>query len=249
MKNLILILLSQFAIGNIFCQTKQQLANYYFEQNSLPRTNIKQTDLLETLQKLDIDTSESWTVKSTKYWNLFVFSIGRFRKNEDLRTIWDANFKNDPYNTCEKFRDVLGLENSKFNYSRTAHLVYIHLLREYDYYNSVCQEYEKNRSPKIANQLSKIKKHYEPNIVNDKDQQKIRNENLVLLERIIEDLGKYPGRSIVEKELEDVGWLVIKYSSLDKMEKFLPILVNAIKTKDLHPKYGIFLTDKISLLK
>ncbi len=249
MKNILLPILCLFVFGKLISQTKQQMANYYFQQYSLPKTNIKQENLIQTIQKLDLDSLETWSSKNYKYWNLLVFSAKRFRKSEDLKTIWEANFRNDPYETCEKFREVLSLENGDFNYPKTSQLLFVHLLQEYDYYDSVCVEYLKEKSPQIATQLQKIKKDYQLESTNKKSRHEIQTKNENSIESIIQKLGKYPGRSIVGKELEEVPYLVLRNSSLQKIEKYLPIVLNAINNKDLDPKYATLLSEQIILLK
>lgn len=230
-------------------QTKQQMANNYYEQHSINKTNVKVGNLTKTLAELDLDTLNSWSTKNVKYWNLFVFSTARFRSSTDLRRIWNANFKNDPYNTCENFRNVLDFENSQFNYAKTAPLLYVHLLSEYDYYDTICRNYFKIKSQQIANQLSKVKNYYNQYNAIDKVQNEIHQNNLKLVETIINDLGKYPGRSIVGIEYEDVAYVVIKHSSIEIMEKYLSSILNATVAKDLDPKFGAYLADRISFLR
>ena len=123
------------------------------------------------------------------------------------------------------------------------------MLREFEYYDSICGFYKKEYSPEIRTKLSKFDDlDLEGKTVYKKEDQ-IDERSLKRVHSIITDLGKYPGRSVVGKTLEGAAWSVIYDSSLSEMLNYYPYVETAITDRDLHPKYGAFLLDRINVLK
>lgn len=250
MRKVFLIVIITSVVYSILCsQEKQNIVDYYYESLAQPKTVISNLDYNLTIQRINADTTVSWPDKSSRYHNYFIHAVNSFRNTEDLKEIWYAGFVNDPYETCINFRSTLDTDNEYFNFPQTANLIFSHLLREYEHYDSVCVNYLINYSLDIKKKLSKIDDLDQPDNNSYKREHKISEAYLTTVDTIFDNLDKYPGRSIVGIEHEDKAWLVIYNSSLEKMIEYQPFVDKAIVNRDLHPKYEAYLADRINMLK
>jgi len=75
-------------------------------------------------------------------------------------------------------------------------------------------------------------------------QNPIDEKNILEVETIIKKYG-YPGTSLVGKEYESVAWLVIQHSDLVYQEKYLPLINDAVKSKELPEATLKMLIDRV----
>ena len=194
------------------------------------------------------DTTTLWVNKSPHYWNYMLYNINLLVPDKDIKIIWDQAYKNDPSQVCEKFENLINPEKQTFNYFVTAKLLLFYFLREEKYFKSICDEFYVNQDPTLIKELGKM---VELDQKEDRDnkvkQRKVDEQNLLNVEQIIDSIGKYPGRSIVGKELEDAAWLVIQHAPLPIIKKYASIISDAVEAHDLHPKYFAYTLDRIAM--
>jgi len=80
-------------------------------------------------------------------------------------------------------------------------------------------------------------------------QNKLDSLNLSIIDSLYKKYNIYIGKSLVGEKLEHVMWLVIQHSNINKMEEYLPIIVNAVKNKELSPIPLAMLLDRIYTIK
>ena len=57
--------------------------------------------------------------------------------------------------------------------------------------------------------------------------------NLQIIDSLYNKHGAYIGKSLVGEKFSYVMWLVIQHSNIEKMEEYLPVLIEAVKKKEL----------------
>lgn len=90
------------------------------------------------------------------------------------------------------------------------------------------------------------KKDYIKNLTK---QNKIDSVNLFKIDSLYKRYDTYIGKSLVGDKFSYVMWLVIQHSNINKMEKYLPILLEAVKKKELKLTPLKMLIDRIYTIK
>lgn len=86
----------------------------------------------------------------------------------------------------------------------------------------------------------------------NKDKQKQRildDENLAEIDTYYEIYKRYIGKSLVGEAYKNVMWSVVQHSNLEAMEKYLPCICNAVKTKELKSGQLQLLIDRVYAIK
>ena len=73
--------------------------------------------------------------------------------------------------------------------------------------------------------------------------------NLELVDSLYQKYGKYVGNDLVGKKLETVMWAVIQHSNIESMEKYLPIIHQAVKEGNVNQTPFEMLLDRIHCIK
>lgn len=76
-------------------------------------------------------------------------------------------------------------------------------------------------------------------------QSPLDERNLHRIESLSDQYGGYLGRSLVGKELESVMWMVIQHSNPEAMRRYLPVIHQAVKNKELGSTPLKMLIDRI----
>ena len=74
-------------------------------------------------------------------------------------------------------------------------------------------------------------------------------DNMRLIDELHKKYGRYIGKDLVGKQLESVMWAVVQHSSIEKMEAYLPVLHQAVKSRNLHQTPFEMLLDRIHCIK
>ena len=74
-------------------------------------------------------------------------------------------------------------------------------------------------------------------------------KNLQKIEALFDQYGKYMGRSLVGKKYESVMWAVIQHSNIETMERYLPVIDQAVQSNELHFTPLKMLLDRIYCTK
>ena len=81
------------------------------------------------------------------------------------------------------------------------------------------------------------------------NQHTIDSVNIIKLSNVIKNYGGYPGRTIVGKSHQDYALIIIQHSSLFFQEKFLPLIREAARKKELNASAAMLLEDRIHYKK
>lgn len=179
-----------------------------------------------------------WWDRSVLYGNYFQSAVNLFLPIAEIKQIWAEGYENDPYNACEDVASEYTMMKNMEYYKNIPLVMHCVLMREKDFFNSHCNAIYAQYDSLLMKELEGMRdiKQY-----NKKVQFK--------LDSILEVKGKYPGRSQVGYILESVAWSVLQKADVTTLEKYLPMLKNAVKSKDLHPRYLAATIDKIEVLK
>ncbi|GAB3253330.1 hypothetical protein GCM10027347_13060 [Larkinella harenae] len=114
------------------------------------------------------------------------------------------------------------------------------------------QLYEKDQKERAA--YDAVERQYGWGAKESQDaRQKIKDmdkEHLVEVEKIIEQVGGYPGKSMVGQPLDQVAFLIIQHSTDRAIhEKYLPMVTEAAQKGELDKAGVAFLTDQVKVQK
>ncbi|RRB02069.1 DUF6624 domain-containing protein [Larkinella rosea] len=114
------------------------------------------------------------------------------------------------------------------------------------------QIYEKDQKERSA--YDAIERQYGWGAKEAQDaRQKIKDmdkEHLVEVEKIISQVGGYPGKSVVGQPLDQVAFLIIQHSTDRAIhEKYLPMVTEAAQKGELDKAGVAFLTDQVKVQK
>lgn len=201
--------------------------NYNLERN-----------LFALTQKELKDTSLPWWDRSVLYGNYFHSAVNLFLPIAEIKRIWAEGYENEPHYTCLSV-DLEYTRMKDMEYHKNIPIVmHCVLMREKDFFHSRCNAIYAQYDSLLMKELEGMRniKQY-----NKEVQSK--------LDSILEVKGKYPGLSQVGYILESVAWSVLQKADVTTLEKYLPMLKNAVKSKDLHPQFLAATIDKIEVLK
>jgi len=201
--------------------------NYKLEKN-----------LFELTQKELQNTSLPWWDKSVLYLNYFSSAVNLFLPIAEIKEIWAEGYENDPYNSCDHVASEYARMKHMEYYKNIPPVMHCVLMREKDFFNSRCNVIYEQYDSLLMKELTLMR--------NDK---KYNKEIQSRLDSLIAEAGKYPGRSIVGVGLESAAWSGIQKADVTVLEKYLPLLKNAVKNRDLHPQFLAQTLDKIEVLK
>ena len=195
-------------------------------------------NLLALTQKELQNPSLHWWNRAVLYDNSFHSAVNLFLPIAEIKQIWAEGYENEPHYTCLHV-DIEYARMKDMEYYKNRPLVmHCVLMREKDFFHSRCDAIYAQYDSLLMKELEGMRdiKQY-----NKKVQFK--------LDSILEVKGIYPGRSQVGYILESVAWSVLQKADVTTLEKYLPMLKNAVKSKDLHPRYLAAIFDKIEVLK
>lgn len=202
---------------------------------------------LKGLQNEDVP----FEYKSILYgWNAFMAFIKIKPKNKNvIYTIFHNRLAYEPISFCEKIKTKF---NTKF---KPEDNIYTGYRREVNYIFNICDcvlgSYDSQMQENLQKILDKDQKYRSQGNTQDIDgklQLLLDSENQKEVSKIIEKMG-YQGRLQVGTEYEDVMFLVMQHSNIEMIEKYLPILKQEVKNRNLKPRTIAYLTDRLMLLK
>ena len=199
--------------------------------------NLERNLLVLTQTELQ-NPSLPWWDRSVLYGNYFHSAVNLFLPIAEIKRIWAERYENEPHYTCLDV-DLEYTRMKDMEYQNNIPLdMHCVLMREKDFFYSRCDAIFAQYDSLLMKELEGMRdiKQY-----NKKVQFK--------LDSILEVKGRYPGRSQVGYILESVAWSVLQKADVTTLEKYLPMLKNAVKSKDLHPRYLAATFDKIEVLK
>ncbi len=199
--------------------------------------NLEKNLFQLTQQELQ-NQSLPWWDKSVLYGNYFASAIHLFYPIAEIKQIWNKGYENDPYASCYHIEHEFQRINQIEYFKNIPHVLHCVMMREKDFFHSRCNVLYEQYDSLLMKELANIP-------TNIKYDQKVQ----VWLDSVIAKAGKYPGRSMVGMNLEYKVWSVMQKADLAVLEKYLPLLINAVKNKDLHPTFLAASLDKIEVLK
>ena len=212
-----------FSFGEmIVTNTKKQLESDNNKFNAADYLNI--TTALYALN----EKKETWEISLKK--------MGQSKKGCEYLTAFkeDVNFYKDSkelYDSLIKNCMALPKEDSKFDFS--------------DYVN------KNNLNIKLVSTIKKIGE-------DDQKYRKLRNmekqypldiQNQILIDSLFQVNQTYIGKSLVGDKYDAVMWAVIQHSNLEMMERYLPVVQNAVDENELNQTPFKMLIDRIYSFK
>lgn len=183
------------------------------------------------------------------YWNILTVFNNMKESNENIDIAFEK-FSNNK-NSCEY---LISFEELFNKYSKYL---------EYKMANRLTSCKNSNQTKNIETFNIKeysTKSHLDENLVqlireigiddqkdrnNNKLQKQLDIRNQVKIDSLYKDYQTYLGKSLVGNEFKSVMWQVIQHSNLNYMEKYLPIVISAVKNNELGESALKYLIDRI----
>lgn len=73
----------------------------------------------------------------------------------------------------------------------------------------------------------------------------VSHQNMKTIDSIFQIRGKYIGRSRVGGKFAHIMWLMVQHSDIETMKRYLPVVLDAVKKKELKPNPAKLLIDRI----
>lgn len=223
---------------------------YYPFMNKLPRDYKYYKTGYDESKKTIEDPTIIWTEKEFPYWRYMVANIGLLAPDSLIKEIWKEVYENSPHSACGMY-SFLFERPFVPEYLSNAPVVYYYLHNEKMFFDSTCNGLYSKYDSSVILELRVIvtEDHGRDKRELNIDQFRRDSINQIKVAKMIKRLGKYPGRSVVSNNLEDVAWLVIQHAPLVYQEKYLPFIKKAVLEKDLAPKYLAYSLDRINMAK
>ncbi len=200
----------------------------------------------ESLKGLQ-NENESFEYKSILHgWNAFIAFLKIKPKNKNvIYSIFYNRLSYEPTSFCEKIKSKF---KTKFKQEDNIYTDYRKEVNHiFDICDCVLESYDSQMQENLQKILDKDQK-YRSQGIDGNSQLLLDSENQKEISKIIENMG-YQGRLQVGTEYEDVMFLVIQHSNIEMIEKYLPILKQEVKNRNLKPRTIAYLTDRLMLLK
>ena len=179
--------------------------------------------------------------------NYFINGFNLFLTDKDLKKIWEVGMQISPHEMCESHNRRLKLMPGKWNFDRAYHH---YLLQEKPFFDSCCAPVVKNYDERLIEKFEEIDLYFRDNIkMGDVTHQKIREDYRSEIFKYLDQKNTYPGRSVTSYIWEGVACKVLCLSNYSTLEKYKPLVDEAVKTKDLKPQFLAALMDRMHYLK
>lgn len=182
--------------------------------------------------------SLSWWDRSVLYGNYFSAAVNLFLPVAEIKRIWAEGYENDPYNACENVELEYTRMKTMVYYKNIPLVMHCVLMREKDFFHSRCNAIYAQYDSLLMKELEGMRNIKQYN-----------KEVQTKLDSILTVKGRYPGRSMVGNTLELAVWSILQKADVTVLEKYLPMLKAAVKSKDLHPQFLAASMDKVEVLK
>lgn len=183
------------------------------------------------LNKKQIEYKGNYTVLSEIFKLLLNKESIILRSTEDLLNTWNQWYYTDRFRACEDYYN--SLKTMKFLNKKgifPSSPIQEFFIREFHTIDCQCKEAYKNNDKKL---IKKFK------ILLDKVsiQNNINESDISFITNIIDEMKKYPGRSLVGIQNETVAVYVLLRSDLSTLKRYIPIIKKAVKEKELSARY------------
>lgn len=223
---------------------------YYPFMNKLPRDYTYYKTGYDESKLIIEDPTIIWTEKEYSYWRYMVANIGLLAPDSLIKEIWKEVYENSPHSACGMY-SFLFERPFVPEYLARAPVVYYYLHNEKMFFDSICNDLYSKYDSSVILELRVIvtDDHGRGKREMNKEQFLRDSINQIKVAKMIKRLGKYPGRSVVSNNLEDVAWLVIQHAPLAYQGKYLHFIKQAVEEKNLAPKYLAYSLDRINMAK
>ncbi|MCB1023164.1 MAG: hypothetical protein KDB79_02155 [Acidobacteria bacterium] len=202
------------------------------------------------------------------YWNIAVGFSYMHEDKENIEIAFNKAVQSDWKSVCEVIKAFGGKSASQENGLSKA------IPGSYAKLNSRCRNENSASEPQAAPEEYARENNLDPELVKmiakiGDDDQLVRKEaglyyddpdklakqnaldkaNREIVEALFKKYKKYVGSSMVGRKYESIMWLVIQHSNLEMMEKYLPVIHQAVKDGDLHVTPLKMLIDRIYSIK
>lgn len=233
-----------------------QKVDYYPKQNpNVSNENYRYgtTILDETYKQIK---KNNGVLHYVNYWNLAIaYMTLKVDHVEDVKFFLEKSKQLNPANFSELFLDSSNGKNvwngfisdAEFNDLYASSLEYVKKGKDEKKLNLTVES--KNKSNALTNLIDEIEsrdvKYRQYGSRDDVKQKELDKINVDLVDSLINKYGKYIGKSYVGKEKMHVMWSVIQHSDLSFMEKYLPVVHEAVLKDELELSCLKLLVDRI----
>lgn len=212
----------------------------------------------QTIRQINNDTLNFSFVT---YWNVMMSFYCLGEDKSLVRTAFSKAYSSNPNEICSLLKYYIKSKNGDKKYNA--------LIKVVPQINSInCENIKKNKKFDISNYCEENK--LDKNIVflikdieqndqkfrknkvyskNVKHQKVLDSLNLKIIDSLYKKYNTYIGKSLVGNRFKHVMWAVIQHSNINKMEEYLPILIDAVKKGELHDTSLKMLIDRIHFIK
>jgi hypothetical protein len=127
--------------------------------------------------------------------------------------------------SCDNHQISMPFDTKKYSERNNLDLALIHKINQV---NIDDQKYRNEKSKELQTK-----------------QHKLDNENQEIINSLYNKHKTYLGRTLVGEKFETVMWAVIQHSNIEMMEKYLPVIQEAVKNKELDVVPFKMLIDRI----
>lgn len=252
----ICILLLAYSIQFGFAQQRnadQSFEKDIFTMEIIQRRNVTDSDL--ALAKASLESTYRATqgnidfFNALDYWNI---AIALYRLKEPQENIIHAL-----QTMVRKKKGCQLLEELKHNTS-----MYLDLKDEYNQILENCNRNISEKTPfniddyisennlnpaltKLMHDLNKSDQDLRKSKNTDDELLAMGKQNMEVIDSLYLVHGAYIGSSLVGKEYGSTMWLMIQHSDIETMKRYLPVILDAVKNKDLKPIPAKMLIDRI----
>lgn len=238
-----------------FCQNwnPTEFENSVLSMTVVQRENVTDYDL--ALAKVSLEGTQRATggkvenFNALDYWNL---AIALYRLQEPEEKIILALEK-----MAEKEKGCQLLDELKYDTS-----LYSGLKNDYDKILQSCGPINADNTPfnidtyikqnnldesltRLMAQLEEKDQSVRKQLASDEKMIAMSHQNMKAIDSIFQTHGDYIGKSRVGDKYAHIMWLVIQHSDIETMKRYLPIILIAVKKKELKPTPVKLLIDRI----
>ena len=219
--------------------TYENFENEILKYEPIKRENVSDKDynhgimiLSETKNYVKNDPNN---FNRSDYFNILSCFLS-FKENKETINIAFEKFKNSE-GSCEYFLDKKLFKSPKYDIVREE-ITKQRLVCEQSTPLDLNEYSQKNNFDinliMIINEISISDNKYRKDETTDWSKQSLLDKkNQILIDSLFNKYGRYIGKSFVGEKFDFVMWSVIQHSTVDMMEKYLPIIQKAVEEKEL----------------
>ena len=251
------------ALSGILICSAQEFDFYPINENNVPMSKftLANTILEETVSQVN---ERKGSYNYANLWNIAVAYQLLGKEALVIKEILNRSKKEDSYyfsltfvnpeNSFSKWKGTFTQMEYTNWYKEAQQIVKSYNVENLNREQSIVIENEsENYNKELVEILTSIRKndllYRSSKNIDLKKQMELDKRNMKIIDSIYSVHKKYIGKSIVGEDLSSTMWAVIQHSNLNKMEEYLPVIVEAINEGELNRTVLKLLIDRIHTIK